>query len=350
MIPTMAANSALVTRLDETEARRLCAELYWQPSEVRVLTGYVDANVLVRDATGNGFVLKVAAPTVTREELKLQERVLTHLASAEIDGLPQVVRSRAGRTLEEVEISGARLLVRMLTYLPGHLLAELPSRPAQILFDLGRLLGRLNTALTDFDEPAARRRMDWDVARLGEVPEIADAIEDVAGRRLVQRTIERYLDRRAGAGEDLRRAVIHGDAHEYNVLVSSLEIGQAELAGLIDFGDVVETDLVVEPAVAMAYAGIESDDPWAAALPVLAGYDRALPLGDAELDMLFPTVCARLALSVSMSAQRTAAGLADEYSLISEAPAWAALGRLAAWSPEGAAAAARQLLHREGNV
>jgi len=337
----MSTDAAPPARLDEAAGRRLCEALYWSPTLVEPLAGYDDSSFLVANAAGERFVLKIAAVSSDRALLEFQGRVLSRLESLDLGRLPRIVGSRHGRTLEEMEIGGSMRLVRLLTFLPGYLLADLPVRPPSLLASLGRFLGRLDRALAGLDESVARRHLEWDIARLGEMPGLAASIRDPEARQLARAMIDRYVDRRADLAPGLRRGLIHNDANDRNVLVSSRDPESAELAGLIDFGDLVESDRLVELAVAMAYAGLGSADPWSTALPVLAGYHREYALTEEEIELLFPAVGARLGLSVCMSARRLAEGLADEYALISEAPAWDALRSLDKLDVEVAANAAR---------
>ncbi len=64
--------------------------------------------------------------------------------------------------------------------------------------------------------------------------------------------------------ESLRHSVIHSDANDHNLLVS--EVGGApHVSGLIDFGDLVHSITVADPANAAAYAMLAAEDPIAAA-------------------------------------------------------------------------------------
>jgi 4-aminobutyrate aminotransferase-like enzyme len=135
----------------------------------------------------------------------------------------------------------------------------------------------------------------------------------------------------------LRRGVVHHDANDYNVLVGPASARGREITGLLDFGDMLETWIVAEPAVAAAYAMLGQRNPLAAAARLVAGYHAAHPLTDAELDVLFHLMRARLAVSVALSAHRRVAEPENEYLTISEAPAWEALERLASVSPRLAA-------------
>ena len=123
----------------------------------------------------------------------------------------------------------------------------------------------------------------------------------------------------------LRRGVVYADANEHNVLVR-VETGcPPRLAGLIDFGDMIETISVSEVAVAAAYAAFGAADPLEAVRPLVAGYHRVRPLEEAEMAVLDALIRTRLAVSVVNSACRSAAEPGDPYLVVSEASAWAAL-------------------------
>ena len=100
------------------------------------------------------------------------------------------------------------------------------------------------------------------------------------------------------------------------------------LAGLIDFGDMIETQTVAEVAVAAAYATFGADDPLGPILPLVAAYHRLLPLTGDELALVDILIRTRLAVSVVNSACRAAAEPDDPYLTVSEGPAWAALEAL----------------------
>jgi 4-aminobutyrate aminotransferase-like enzyme len=74
-------------------------------------------------------------------------------------------------------------------------------------------------------------------------------------------------------------------------------------------------------------------DPLAAAASLVAGYHRAHPLSEDEVAALFPLIGARLAVSVVNSALRKREQPDDPYLVVSEAPAWEALERLAVIHP-----------------
>ena len=131
----------------------------------------------------------------------------------------------------------------------------------------------------------------------------------------------------------LPRGIIHNDANDYNVLVGDPAPAGRPVAGLLDFGDMVETWTVCELAVAIAYAIFGKEDPLAAACHLAAGYDRMRPLTEPELEALWSFTAIRLCTSVCLSAHRRTAEPDNLYLMVSEAPAWEALERMRAVHP-----------------
>src|ERR1043165_620164 len=162
-------------------------------------------------------------------------------------------------------------LARLVRYLPGVPLAQVQPQSPALLRDLGRKLGQLDEALSDFDHPAVHRDFHWDLANGNRiVDDFASLIEDDKLRELVLRCRVHIDDR-------LRRSVIHGDANDYNVLVDPERM---TVTGLLDFGDMVYSYTVGELAIAIAYVVLEKDDPRAAADEVVEGYTSEFQLLD----------------------------------------------------------------------
>jgi len=310
---------------------------------IDALPGDVDSNFRITLATGARSILKFVDPDTTDAELELQGAALAHLRDRLGPGVVQEVI--ATRHREMIHIIGGRR-TRRLGWLEGALLAEaipprlLPSPEADELFrSVGRFMGRIDTALADFDHPAADRDHRWDPLQ-GEW--IADALDPVGpaagpphGRRAM---IERVLaDFRVQVGprvRDLPRAVIHADGNDHNLLVGPTgPKGALRPTGLIDFGDMLRTARICEPAVAAAYAAMRSCDPVAAVAAVFSGYGEVAaaaghPLTEPELAVAATLVRMRLAISVTVSAGRSADRPDDPYVTVSEGPAWTLLEAL----------------------
>ena len=295
-----------------------------------------DQNFYLEDVQGDAYVLKIAGTTKSEEILDLQNRVMQHLV--DIDGrasslirFPQGCKSTSGQEIVEVtDDAGRFFFVRLLTFLPGVPLANVNPQSPELLFEAGHFLAEVDVALLDFAHPAMNRILEWDMAHAEEtIGRYIDLIESAQKRALVSLFLQRFREKVLPRLSQLRRSVIHGDGNDYNLLVSMDKKAPRVAAGLIDFGDVVASHTVFDPAIATAYVMLDKDDPIAAAAQLVAGYYSALPLTDLELELLPTLIAIRLCTSVSMSAYQQAQEPENKYLSVSEKPAWELLERLA---------------------
>lgn len=219
-------------------------------------------------------------------------------------------------------------LVWMLEWLQGSLLADAKYRSQELLENLGALLGDLDAALEPFDLSAARRELKWDLKRAAWIEPYLHHIADAQDRRIVERILAQFKAEIAPALEGLRHSVIHGDANDHNVLVH-----RDAITGLLDFGDLHRTATIHELVVACAYAGFGAADPLSAAVHVTRGYHRAYPLEPREIELLFPLILTRLAVSATNSAYLSSLHPGEWYVTVSEKHAWASLKHLSAIPP-----------------
>jgi 4-aminobutyrate aminotransferase-like enzyme/Ser/Thr protein kinase RdoA (MazF antagonist) len=326
-------------RLSSGEAVRIARDLYGIGGAARELPSERDQNFHLEGPDG-AFVLKVAGPAEPDGVLQLQDEALLWLEERAPElAIPRLVAARSGETTVHVDDTGGPQRIRLVTWLPGTLLADARPHAPELLGDLGRFLGRLDAALLGFTHPAAvERDLDWNPSRsLAVIARHRDAIHDPARRALVDGFVRRYEEGAAPLLPKLRKSVIHNDANDRNVLVGEPHPDARRISGLLDFGDMLETHTVSELAVATAYTVLGKRDPLAAAARVVAGYNEAFPLTEPELDALFLLACVRLCCSVSLSAHRRTAEPENPYLTVSEAPAWQALERLATVPPRLAA-------------
>jgi 4-aminobutyrate aminotransferase-like enzyme/Ser/Thr protein kinase RdoA (MazF antagonist) len=330
----------------EAEAVEFARELYGLGVSAKALPGEYDDNFhLTRiekqsagaepGAGAPWFVLKVMHPARAGDFIDLQCRALQHLAErAPQITLPRVCPARSGENFTEVVAADrSRRLVWLLTYIPGKILAEARPHSEELLASVGRLLGEIDVALADFAHPATHRELKWDFARAGWIREHVPLIADAGRRALVEKFLSLYEAEVVPATPWLRRSVVYGDANDYNVLVGEPLPEPRKAVSVIDFGDMHHSFTVSEPAIAAAYAILGKDDPLPAAAAVVRGYHQAFPLTEAEIAVLYALIGTRLAVSVVNSARRATVKPDDGYVTVSEAPAWAALERLAQVHP-----------------
>src|ERR1700730_7453611 len=284
---------------------------------------------------GSAFVLKAMHPARERGWIDLQCRALQHVAErAPQLGLPRVCPLGSGEAFASIRGGdGLERFVWLLTYVPGNVLAETRPAAGELLTSLGRFLGEMDAALADFAHPAAHRELKWDLAGAGWIRQHWDHILEASRRALVEKFLALYEAEVIPVSGRLRRSVIYGDANDYNVLVGDALPLPRKVVSVIDFGDMHHTFTVAEVAIGAAYAMLGNHEPLRAAAAVIAGYHAVLPLEEQELEVLFALIGARLAVSVTNSAQRASVKPDDSYVTISEAPAWEALERLAQIHP-----------------
>src|SRR5215204_394700 len=282
-------------RLNPAEATALAQQLYGVDAEAALLPSERDRNFALRTAAGDRFVLKVANSTDQRALLEAQNAALQHV-SRSTTLCPRVIPATDGQMIcSFTPESGTRHFVRLLTWLEGEPLASV-QQPAPLLESLGTAVAELNTALEGFDHPAIHREFHWDLARgLVVCPGIAPSVADPSLRELVLRLLGR-IERSAALFARFRRAAVHNDPNDYNVLVTGETI-----TGLLDFGDIVYSYAVSDLAIAAAYATLGKRDPLAAAVSVVRGYQRQRALEENEIDALFELMLLRLCTSVCIA-------------------------------------------------
>ena len=336
--------SWIATRPDAglDQAAELLARLWGIRGDLEDLPSERDRNVLVRPEDGGApVVLKISNLAEDPAFLACQGEAMARLAAA---GLPvaRSVPALDGRTLVDLGAPGPPW-ARVLTYLPGRPLATVGAPSDTLLADLGATMGRSATALLGFEHTAARRAFQWDVQRARDVIAGALPVIDDADRRARLGRMLALLDERlVPALPTLRTSVIHNDANDHNVLVDE---ARERVIGLLDFGDLIHSVTAHEAAVAMAYAMFHRADPTSVIGPLIAAFDGACPLMDAELDALPDLVLARVGASVAIAARQGRLD-PDPYLRISEAPAWALLERLETVGPDALRAAVHEAVGR----
>lgn len=294
-------------------AERVASERYGRPGTARELTSERDQNFLIEPSDGAPpLVLKIANAREERALLEAQQHVLAVVGQRGV-AAPRVVRTTAGAALTEIPGGdGRRHYVWAVTHLPGVLLADLPHRPTELLEDLGATIGRLTAALRDVHSPALEREFHWDLRHAAERIEAFDG---------VRQRVARWVQPRAGA---LRRAVIHNDLNDHNILIRE----GTRVSGVLDFGDMLYGWRVADLAIAAAYTMLDADDPLAVLAALVRGAQRECPLDDAELEVVFELACLRLALSASIAVEQRPARPDNVYLGVSQGAIERTLPRL----------------------
>jgi 4-aminobutyrate aminotransferase-like enzyme/Ser/Thr protein kinase RdoA (MazF antagonist) len=289
------------------EAAALADQYYGLAGAFEPLLSERDQNFRVTTPAGERFVFKISNARDEPGVVDMQVQALAYLAAQDPSlPLPRTLPARSGALIEtHTTPAGARHPLRLVTYLPGTLLADAAHTPA-LRRNLGALLARLDLAFRGFFHPAARQNHPWDLTRCAALRPQTEYIPNPETRRNVAAILDRMAETVLPALRGMRWQVIHQDAHTHNVLVPPANPDQ--IAGLIDFGDMIFAPLICELAVAgSSCLGDDlSGDPVSILAEVAAGYDRLLPLEPAEVDVLYDLVLARLAQNITITEMRKA--------------------------------------------
>jgi 4-aminobutyrate aminotransferase-like enzyme/Ser/Thr protein kinase RdoA (MazF antagonist) len=289
------------------EAIELARSLYGLTEFVGELPSERDQNFLFRHQDGRLLTLKIANRDESREVIDLQNCAMEHVGQG-LMVLPTVQG-------EKIATSHGHF-VRVVNFIPGIPLADYRPHSQALLVNLGRLLGRTDKALESFSHPASRRELYWDVRNAERI------LGDGSILRSWRETVVPHLGK-------LRTSVIHNDANDYNVIVNS-----EDSIALIDFGDMLETYTVCEPAIACAYAMLGKPDPIAAAAAIIRGYHETYPLTETEIELIYHFIRTRLGMSLAIAAQQKKLEPDNEYLLISEKPVRALVDKLETVAPQ----------------
>ena len=312
------------------DAAQIGIEIYGVSGSITELTSERDQNFRIETERGEQFVLKIAAASEMRETLEFQNAVMAHLGDRVHSGfIPQLRKTKSDDDIAIVDDDDhGSHLVRLLTYCPSALLAEVNPHTPDLLRSLGHFLGELDKALDGFTHPAAQRDLKWDLRGALWIRDYTHHIASAEKRAIVEHVIRLFETRVVPQAAGLRRSIVHNDANDYNVLARDDGAGGKTVAGIIDFGDMLYTYTASEVAVAAAYAMLDKTDPLAAAAEIVGGYHEVMPLTELELELLFTLTCMRLAVSVTNSAVQHRLHPDNSYLIVSERPAWKLLERL----------------------
>jgi Ser/Thr protein kinase RdoA (MazF antagonist) len=306
---------ASIPRFDPAEALQVLNRDYGIDGPISALPSERDQNFLV-DQPGHGkFVLKIANRDDGRELLEFQHEAMRRVAArAGACRVQDVVPARSGGQIQSLRSSSGDLhQVRVMRWLEGDVLAKCRPRGAALFESIGTSMAEVDLALCGYEHPAMHRHLQWDLRRAGDAREHIGLLPR-ARRARVERAFGEWdaIDWQA-----LRFGVIHGDANDYNVLVT-----MGRMTGLLDFGDIVRSATVCELAIALAYAILEEREPLLAAGHLVRAYDRRSPLNEAEWRALYPLLISRLCASVCYAAHNRARNPHDPYQVVTEAGAW----------------------------
>jgi 4-aminobutyrate aminotransferase-like enzyme/Ser/Thr protein kinase RdoA (MazF antagonist) len=317
--------------ISEQQAMQIAHTFFGLSGKITRLTGELDFNFKI-DTGETSFVLKVARPDVDEAYIDFQQKIIAQVAERNpLIRTPRIIPDRGQQTVSTwMDEAGLARKIRLLTWTDGRLWSSVHPHTEGLLYSLGEQAGLITQALSGFDHPKAHRSIHWDIDRgdwtFEHIHLFSDRQAELAA--FFQNRFRELLPALAR----LRKGVIHNDANDNNIVVSS-DLVDPQVLAIIDYGDAVFSSLINDLAVAIAYAIMDKPDPLAAALLILSGYHHRFSLLEDELEALYTLVAMRLIISVTKSAINKRLEPDNVYLLISEKSAWELLEKWAQINP-----------------
>jgi hydroxylysine kinase len=328
--------------LDDDEVRALLHDMYGIEGDITPLTSERDKNYHVLASDGRDILLKITNAAEPVEITRFQTGALLQIAKACPSlPVPRIVPTRTGEHLRIVDLPGqGASVVRMLTYLHGEPLHRTTRSVAQRR-SIAICLATLDLALKEAAPPSIPHELQWDIKNAAKLRSKVEALSNPAERARAARVIDEFDSDVAPLLPRLRKQVVHNDFNPHNILVAPDD--STRVTGILDFGDMVETPLIVDLATACAYQVAPAAHPLETIGEFVSAYHGVCPLEPDEFAVLFGLIKARLATTIIITSWR-ARRYPDNrvYITRNTGPAWAALEAL---ENVGSAEARGYLLH-----
>ena len=273
-------------RIDDDLAIETVKARYGLDVTVSSLVSERDQNYLLRTNEGARYVLKIANaaedPAVTDFQIKALLHIERVVAEQGIPvTTPRILMTTDGEDQFVLETAEGNYVTRVVSFIEGVPLGERIASP-KLARNMGAFLANLGRALRDFSHPGSGHSLLWDLQEALRLREIVQFIRDPQSAAAVEAALddfEHFVSPELGS---FRRQVIHSDFNPDNVVV---EAGDPDkVAGVIDFGDMLEGPLVADAAIGASYLRTVAGDPLMLMCEFLSAYQQVTPLTGDEID------------------------------------------------------------------
>ncbi|CAF3298473.1 unnamed protein product [Rotaria sp. Silwood2] len=296
------------------EAKTIANQYYGLNQFISQLPSERDQNFLFQDEQSK-LILKISNIDETYSVIHMQNRAIEHINS----GI-RVIAALDGKMIVKYK----NHLIRLVNYIPGIPLADYQPHTPKLIFNLGKLLGNIDKSLMEFRDESTERYIYWNIINAEYIiNKYKNLIVENNHRQIIENILKNWIEKVVPLFSLLRKSIIHNDANDYNIIVID-----EDNINLIDFGDMCKTFLISEVAIACAYIMLNKEDPINSATYLIHGYNQINKFEDIEIDLIYHFICARLAMSVTISAHQKQIQPDNHYLVISEKPAWDLLEKL----------------------
>jgi len=312
-----------VPNFNNQSIQNILKKYYDTEGEIKSLVSFEDQNARI-STKDEKYVLKISNKKWSQKFVQMQTEVLDHLKKEAPElSFPSIINANNGKGTIFVE----GFAVRLLTYLEGDLLTNIPRTP-ELYRDVGRFLGQFSKAMKSYSAPPNSDGSDklWKLDKVLACKEYLPEVIDEDARDRIARLFEVYEKNIVPKLSSFRKAVIHGDANEQNFLINPAD--PKKITGLIDFGEMQYGCQINDLAITLAYGLLGENDIKMASKEIISGYEKEFPIEDKERKILYYLMAMRLVTNIIMTSLAAKQQPDNEYILISQGPARALLKRL----------------------
>ena len=311
-------------KITTQQAENILFKLFNIKGTASSLPGEVDFNFRIKIKKEEGYILKISRPDENENYLDFQQKLLQFIEDNEASLIaPKVIVDLQGNSISEItDTIGNSRKVRLLTWISGRIWDDVNPQLNDLRFSLGEQCGLLTNSLQGFKHPEAKREFVWDVAQSLWTKEYIHLFK--GEEKEIITYFQNIFEEKQSSYAQLRKSVVHNDANNHNVIVSS-NLTNPKVTAAIDYGDAIFTQIINDVAIACAYAIMTHNDPLEAALPLVKGYHSTFNLTEEDVAHLYSAIAMRLIITATKSAINKIEEPDNEYLLISEKPAWEVL-------------------------
>jgi hydroxylysine kinase len=325
-------------QMDKLMAQDLARKLYGlEPISCVEFNSYDDRNYFmvmeantsnpnIKQVHSAGYVLKVTNSQDSKDPDFTDAQNLMILHMAEELPVPVPVKNKDDNYKSIQDINGTRHIVRLLKYIAGKILYDIPDWTTKHFYQCGELAARLDSTLSTFDHPAYQSRSSiWFLSSVPHLTKFTIAVKDATNKALAENIIEHFCKQVKPLESTLPSGIIHGDLNEQNILVQKdANSDDYAVYSVLDFGDSQRSCYVYELAITIMYMMTQCRciPAYEAGGHVLAGYTKHRSLNDDERKLLRLCVAARYAQSLVMGAYSYEQDPGNEYLLITSKNGW----------------------------
>ena len=263
-----------------------------------------DQNMLLREADGSGWVLKIANANEDATLIDAQIAALKHIETTAPDlPVPRIHEAENGSSAVTIKGSDGRLhRFYAVSYLEGDIAGCLALGPRDYR-RIGAGIAHLGRALRGFAHPAITgRQLSWDVREAAVCLTQVAHLPETTPKAAVTAHLRHFLTDTLPRFAALRAQTIHGDVHGHNLIFGPVNA----IAGFIDFGDLLHAPLVFDLGCALGDFITRAADAQVIMEALVSGYNEVTPLEEAEIDVLYDVMLARQAMGMVINAYRLA--------------------------------------------